>query len=95
MSTERCLSYARKAAVNVSHIALTVGIPHKYLRNWHGLKQTQSDGLAKYSFVEITNAFVSQYGVQLQNNHRLNELLRRSCEVKSKCSKLNGRLKVE
>ena len=34
------------------NIALTVGIPHKYSRNWHNLKG-ECGGLAEFSFVEI------------------------------------------
>ena len=40
LSTELCLTYSRKQAVNDSDIALNIGIPHEYLKSWYDLKQS-------------------------------------------------------
>lgn len=71
----------------------TICIPHEYFRNWHD--QKESGALTKKSYTEILNAVISIHGIQI-NEWRIDEILRKSCgEIKSKCSKLNGRHKVE
>ena len=94
LSTELCLTYSRKQAVNDSDIALNIGIPHEYLKSWYDLKQ--SGKLIENSYTEILNAFISQHRIKLKDSERICGIIRRSCgEIKSKCCKLKGRLKGE
>jgi hypothetical protein len=83
-STEKCLTYVRRASVQQENVALTVDIPYKYLEHWYDLKQ---DGkLAGCSYVEILNAFVSQNGIEIKLDcERIDSTLRKYCGlVKSK-----------
>lgn len=94
-STEKCLSYARKASIEQESIALTVDIPYKYLEYWYDLKQ---DGkLPLCSYVEILNAYISQNGIEIKLDcERINGTVRRYCgEVKSKGKYLRGRARSE
>ncbi|CAB4025926.1 Hypothetical predicted protein [Paramuricea clavata] len=94
LSSDLCLSFAKKDSVNTHDIALTIDISNEHLRSWYDL--TQNGSLSKYSFVEILNAFISKHGVQLHESERINNILRKRCgDAKNKCRSLNGRLRTE
>ena len=94
-STEKCLTYVRRASVQQENVALTVDIPYKYLEHWYDLKQ--DDKLAGCSYVEILNAFVSQNGIEIKLDcERIDSALRKYCGlVKSKGRHLRGRARDE
>ena len=71
-----------------------MNIPYEHLRSWYDVKE---GALAEFSFVQILNAVLLNYGITIREEcQRIDGLLRRSCgDVKSQSRKLKGRRNID
>lgn len=96
LSTDHCLSYVRQTCVPADRIIYTINIPNEHLRTWYDLKKEQGL-LSQYSFVDVLNVSIAQYGIKLKERcTRVENVIYRSSNyVKSNCRKLEGRARVQ
>ena len=71
-----------------------MNIPYEHLRSWYDVKE---GALAEFSFVQILNAVLLNYGIKIREEcQRIDGLLRRSCgDAKSQSRKLKGRRNID
>ena len=71
-----------------------MNIPYEHLRSWCGVRE---GALAEFSFVQILNAVLLNYGIKIREECQpINGLLRKSCcDVKSQSRKLKGRRNID
>ena len=96
LSTEHCLNYVKQDCIDGDNIAFTVNIPNEHLRSWRDLRE-EGGLLCQFSYVEILNAMIDEYGVKIKEDcARIDGLLQRSSgTVKSNCRKLQGRARLQ
>lgn len=78
LSTEHCLNYVKQDCIDGDNIAFTVNIPNEHLRSWRDLRE-EGGLLCQFSYVEILNAMIDEYGVKIKEDcARIDGLLQRS-----------------
>lgn len=88
LSTEHCLNYVKQDCIDGDNIAFTVNIPNEHLRSWRDLRE-EGGLLCQFSYVEILNAMIDEYGVKIKEDcARIDGLLQRSSGTR-KLEKIN------
>ena len=80
ISSVHCLNYVIRDAIADNEIAFAVNIPYEQLRSWYEFKEERPSMAVEFSYLQILNVFLQEYGVKIQQDvTRIDSLLRKAC----------------
>ena len=82
ISSDHCLNYVIRDAIADNEIAFTVNIPYEQLRSWYEFKEERPLVAEEFSYLQILDVFLQEYGVKIQQDvTRIDSLLPRVVRI--------------